>query len=131
MRVRRYLQCLLACLTILAFPSGASSGNPAIPPVAVKCGRLIDGIGDQPLPNQVILIQDDRITTLGFAEIITKGAKAVDLGGSTCLPGLIDAHAHPLIATDDYQVDHLSHPPFTSNPTSSACSRQEWKVPVY
>ena len=31
----------------------------------------------------------------------------IDLGSSTCLPGLIDAHAHPLIKTDDYQVDHL------------------------
>ena len=31
----------------------------------------------------------------------------IDRSQDTCLPGLIDAHAHVLIKTDDYQVDHL------------------------
>jgi len=38
---------------------------------------------------------------------IPKGVNIVDLGSYTVLPGMIDAHAHPLISADDYQNVHL------------------------
>ncbi len=74
---------------------------------AIACGELIDGRGDAPVADVVIVVEGERIAAVGSREIVPEGARIVDLGSATCLPGLIDAHAHPLIATDDYQVDHL------------------------
>jgi imidazolonepropionase-like amidohydrolase len=53
-----------------------------------------------------IRIEDGRIVAVGA---FTPGAAGtvIDRTKDTCLPGLIDAHAHVLIKTDDYQVDHL------------------------
>ncbi len=74
---------------------------------AIACGQLIDGRSDVPSAGAVVVVEGQRITAVGSREIVPEGAQIIDLGSSTCLPGLIDAHAHPLIATDDYQVDHL------------------------
>jgi imidazolonepropionase-like amidohydrolase len=46
---------------------------------------------------------------VGGAELLAAGIEVRDLGDATLLPGLIDVHSHPLISTDDYQVDHLRH----------------------
>jgi len=75
--------------------------------MAVLCGRLIDGRGDTALRDRVVLVEGEHITAVGGREIIPKGARIIDLGNATVLPGLIDAHAHPLIRTDDYQTYHL------------------------
>ena len=51
------------------------------------------------------MIREDRIVSVGDrapSEIPT-----IDLSDYTVLPGLIDAHVHPLIRSDDYQVEHL------------------------
>ena len=48
------------------------------------------------LTDQVVVIQDDRITAVGAAAqvAIPAGAQVIDLGAQTVLPGLIDAHTH-------------------------------------
>ena len=44
----------------------------------------------------------------GENEAVPEEAEVIDLTSSTCLPGLIDIHAHPLIATDaDVHYAHL------------------------
>jgi len=62
--------------------------------VAVRCGKLIDGKGSDPISNAVILIQDERITAVGRDLKIPSGARVIDLTAATVLPGLIDAHTH-------------------------------------
>jgi imidazolonepropionase-like amidohydrolase len=44
----------------------------------------------------VVVITDDKITAAGPAASVTgpAGAKVIDLGGTTLLPGFIDAHTH-------------------------------------
>lgn len=73
---------------------------------ALVCKRLIDGTGNV-LTNAAIVIEADRIVAVGTRDIIPKGVPITDLGDFTVLPGLIDAHVHPFIDKDDYQVDHL------------------------
>lgn len=64
--------------------------------VAIRAGRLFDGKSDRLLTNQVVLIQGDRIAEVGPGDRvkIPAGAEVIDLGRSTVLPGLIDAHTH-------------------------------------
>jgi imidazolonepropionase-like amidohydrolase len=69
---------------------------------------LIDGVSDSARGPTAIRVEGNRIAAVGsFGDVRTDDAAVVDLSDRTCLPGLIDAHAHLLIATDDYQVDHL------------------------
>jgi imidazolonepropionase-like amidohydrolase len=76
---------------------------------AILCGRLLDGTGKPPRENVAILVEGNKITGIVDRDAVPKGFKAIDLGAATVLPGLIDAHTHPLIGADDYQVDHLRH----------------------
>ncbi len=64
--------------------------------VAIKAARLIDGTGRPAITNGVVVVTDDRITAVGPAAGITipAGARVIDLGDATLLPGFIDAHTH-------------------------------------
>jgi imidazolonepropionase-like amidohydrolase len=52
------------------------------------------------LANQTILIQGDKITSVGSDPQIPAGAQVVDLSNATVLPGLIDAHTHLTLTTN-------------------------------
>lgn len=64
--------------------------------VVLRAARLIDGTGNAPLANAVIVITDDQITAVGTEDNVRlpAGAKVIDLGDATLLPGFIDAHTH-------------------------------------
>ena len=70
--------------------------------VFVRAGRLVDVRSGQTLSNQAILIREDRIERVGpSGEIpVPHGARVIDLGGATVLPGLIDLHVH---LTEDHR----------------------------
>ena len=74
---------------------------------ALRCGEVISGNESLPLKNQIILIEGDRILAMGPNLAIPEDYLQIDLSAYTVLPGLIDAHVHPLIYGDDYQVNHL------------------------
>jgi imidazolonepropionase-like amidohydrolase len=75
--------------------------------VSIRCDVLIDGRSDQPLRDVWIRIEGERIAEIQIGVAAADRAADIELGAATLLPGLIDAHSHPLIASDDYQVDHL------------------------
>jgi imidazolonepropionase-like amidohydrolase len=54
---------------------------------------LIDGTGTPPVAGSWLLVEDERIAGLGRGAAPAADAR-VDLGGKTCLPGLIDLHVH-------------------------------------
>lgn len=66
--------------------------------VVLKAARLIDGTGRAPIRDAVVVVTDDRITSVGSAASVNvpAGAKVIDLGDATLLPGFIDAHTHLL-----------------------------------
>jgi imidazolonepropionase-like amidohydrolase len=75
--------------------------------VALRAARLIDGVGERVRSNAVVVVEGERIAAVGGPELLVPGLEVIDLGDATLLPGLVDVHSHPLIAADDYQVDHL------------------------
>ena len=86
-------------LTLSSFCSALLLASPIIAEeqaVFVRAGRLLDVRAGQTLSNQAILIRGDRIERVGsWDEIaVPHGARVIDLGGATVLPGLIDAHVH-------------------------------------
>jgi imidazolonepropionase-like amidohydrolase len=64
--------------------------------VVLKAARLIDGTGAAPIANAIVIVTDNKITAVGVASSVRvpSGAKVIDLGNVTLLPGFIDAHTH-------------------------------------
>jgi imidazolonepropionase-like amidohydrolase len=69
-------------------------GNPPASTIAIRAGTLIDPEKGTAERNQVVLVQNGKITDVGGAVRIPAGAQVVDLSTHTVLPGLFDAHTH-------------------------------------
>ena len=69
--------------------------------VVVKAARLIDGRGGAPLSPAMVRIEGERIAEVGARLAVPPGARLIDLGDATLLPGLIDLHTH---LTDKFGV---------------------------
>jgi imidazolonepropionase-like amidohydrolase len=76
---------------------------------AIKAGRLIDPDAGAVLTDQVILIRENKIESVGRGLTIPAGAKVIDLSNMTVLPGLIDCHTHVADAGDAEPMDVLKH----------------------
>ena len=55
----------------------------------------------------MVVIEGDKIKSIGTKESMPKNIPVIDLGDYTLLPGLIDMHVHPNLTVEDYQVDYL------------------------
>jgi len=89
---RRWTAFLLILLSIGM--SWAQQTPPAPKTVVIHAGRLLDVKTGKTMTNQTILIQGDRIASVGADTRVPAGAQVIDLPNATVLPGLIDAHTH-------------------------------------
>ncbi|MGH9363857.1 MAG: amidohydrolase family protein [Thermoanaerobaculia bacterium] len=105
---------LFTALAASILAVGALSAESAI--TVVKAGRLIDGRGAQPIAPAMVRIEGDRIAEVGSSLPIPAGARVVDLGSATLLPGLIDLHTH---LTDKFGV-HWEEVLTTTTPPQAA-----------
>lgn len=62
--------------------------------IAIKAGRLIDGISNTVINQAFIIIEGDKIVAVGADVKVPAGAEVIDLKNSTVMPGLIDCHTH-------------------------------------
>src|SRR6202023_1095151 len=83
---------LLALLTAIC--GLAQEPHPPSPITVVRAGKLVDVDAGRVLTNQLILIRDGKVESLGENIATPPGAIAIDLSKMTVLPGLIDCHTH-------------------------------------
>ena len=83
---------LVVALALGAAPLVGQTGPGTV--TVLRAARLIDGTGAAPLVPGMIRIEGDRIAEVGASIRIPPGARVVDLGDATLLPGLIDLHTH-------------------------------------
>jgi imidazolonepropionase-like amidohydrolase len=84
--------------------------------VVIEGGTLIDGTGDKPIEDSVVVIEGERISAVGEeGEVkIPKDAEKVevDARGKTVMPGLVDSHLHLIgMKTDRMLEEQLVRPP--------------------
>ena len=89
---------IFGCVFFAALASPATGQTQKAMPLVIQGGTLIDGTGRPPLENAVIVVEGERIKAVGKrGEVASpRGARVVDVGGKTILPGLIDGHCHLL-----------------------------------
>ncbi len=62
--------------------------------LAVRCGRLVDGLADAVRESTTVLIEQGRIVAVGEDVALPAATPLLELASHTCLPGLIDMHTH-------------------------------------
>jgi imidazolonepropionase-like amidohydrolase len=87
---------LIASHSITAQQMGAPGENKGSGTVAIRAAQIIDSLGGEPIRNGVVVVTGDKILAIGPASSVTipAGARVIDLGDATLLPGFIDAHTH-------------------------------------
>ncbi|MGH8177237.1 MAG: amidohydrolase family protein [Steroidobacter sp.] len=73
--------------------NNAWSAEPA-PIVVLKAAHLFDGKSGRLTHGGVIVVQGEKILSVGNAQSAPAGARVIDLGDATLMPGFIDAHTH-------------------------------------
>lgn len=92
--------CFVSLLLLLAAAIHADDVT------VIRAARMIDGRSNDAIAPAVVIVRGDRIEAAGRDLAVPAGARVIDLGDATLMPGLIDAHVHVLlqgdVTTEDY-----------------------------
>ena len=92
MKTLKNLSCASFILAVTQTPVMAAA--PAQPPLVLRAARLLDVASGRLQSPAEILVEGERITAAGGSVPHPAGARLVDLGEVTLMPGLIDVHVH-------------------------------------
>jgi imidazolonepropionase-like amidohydrolase len=87
--------CLIAVLVSIFSVCGLAQTDAPARRTVVRAGRVLDVKSGKFLSDQAIVIEGDKIVSVGpAASVQASGATVINLPNATVLPGLIDAHTH-------------------------------------
>ncbi|MGA2341558.1 MAG: amidohydrolase family protein [Steroidobacteraceae bacterium] len=75
--------------------------------IVIRAARLLDGRGGEPLAPAMVRVEGDKIAAVASSLPVPAGARLVNLGDSTLLPGFIDLHTHLTGRSDVHWEDAL------------------------
>src|ERR1700736_4255084 len=81
-------------LLLLIVSSALASQAQQSPVTLVRAGKLLDVDAGRVLSNQIIVIRNGKVESVGENLAIPADATVIDLSKMTVLPGLIDCHTH-------------------------------------
>ncbi|MGC1520442.1 MAG: amidohydrolase family protein, partial [Steroidobacteraceae bacterium] len=79
----------------------ATADPPARAPIVLHAAHLLDIETGRLVTPAEVLVEGERIVAVGTSVTHPAGAKIIDLGDRTLLPGLIDAHVHLFLHPGD------------------------------
>ena len=107
--MKRPMLAVVVCFSLVQAAGFAQTNVPA-QVVLIKAGRLIDVRTGRVVENQGIIIEGERIKTVGpLVEVernAPSSARVIDLSRATLLPGLADCHTHILLQGDITSADY-------------------------
>jgi imidazolonepropionase-like amidohydrolase len=94
---------LAAALLVFAAHAQAPANAPAsaTPTTILKASHLFDGRSGTLVSPGLVVVHGSRILAVGPNASIPAGARVIDLGDATLVPGYIDAHTHITFDHDD------------------------------
>ena len=78
---------LFVLFLLFALPAAAQT-------IALRAGHVINPATGAVQNNQIILVENGKISSIGTDSTLPKDAQVVDLSNEWVMPGLIDAHTH-------------------------------------
>jgi imidazolonepropionase-like amidohydrolase len=85
----------LGVLIILGARGVLAEPAPAVNrPIVLRAAHLFDSVSGTLTNGAVIVVQGNKIQTVGGGAPLPADAQVIDLGDATLLPGFIDAHVH-------------------------------------
>jgi imidazolonepropionase-like amidohydrolase len=102
----------LLLLALFAASTLATAQQTPPAPIVLHAARLLEVDTGTLLRPGEILVEGDRIRAVGVSVDHPQGAKVIDLGDATLMPGLIDAHVHLFLhpGAEDLQTVEESVP---------------------
>ena len=93
----RRLISLIVCMLFIGATCCAQNEAPErAKVVAIRADRMIDVISGKIVQHAVVIVDGEKIRAVGPDLSIPAGARVLNLGDVTLLPGLIDCHTHLL-----------------------------------
>jgi imidazolonepropionase-like amidohydrolase len=106
------MKILLSSLAICLAAVCSAQTAPLQHPVVLHAARMLDVANGKIVAPAEVLIEGERITAVGTSVTHPTGAQIIDLGDTTLMPGLIDAHVHLFLhpGAEDLQTVEESVP---------------------
>ena len=129
--------CLLAACASNADPDSVTRMEAEV--LALENGTVLVGAELRPLRDGIVLVEDGKITGIGPADEVSipAGARRIDAGGLTLLPGFIDAHVHigfyppnEVVAGGVTTVRDLAWPPDLIFPLVDSSASDDYEGPT-
>ena len=83
----------LVCAALFSAVSFAATDAQDVP-IVLKAAHLFDAVSGKLVDNGIVVVSGSKIEAVGADARVPAGAKVVDLGDATLMPGFIDAHVH-------------------------------------